>query len=88
MPILTRVKKVKEKELETSNTMIERKENRFYNYQDIEIEDTSEKLIQEAQQDPKFQKFMEKFLENDKDKYLLMLNSHGAKLSDDFNTKK
>lgn len=31
---------------------------------------------------------MGKLLENDKDKYLLMLNSHGAKLSTKFDTKK
>lgn len=40
--------------------------------------------IKEAQQDPKFGKFMKKVLEMDKEKYLLMLASQGAKFPHGF----
>jgi hypothetical protein len=49
-------------------------ENDYFNplYQ-IEGEDTMEKDIEDAQQDPKFLKLMEKVLEKDAQKYFMML---------------
>lgn len=47
-------------------------------------EEINEETIKEAQQDPKFNKFMENVLEMDKEKYFLMLAHQGAKLPNDF----
>ncbi|XP_057823738.1 uncharacterized protein LOC131035963 [Cryptomeria japonica] len=61
-------------------------ENSFYRArnQDDDDDKITEETIKEAQQDPKFGKFMEKVLEIDKEKYFVMLAHQGVKLPHDF----
>lgn len=83
MPIWTRSQSLRQKEIEIEPNIYE--ENLWSMYRDMNVENISDEQIQEAQQDPKFQKFMERLLGNDRDKYLLMLKSHGARIIIDFN---
>jgi hypothetical protein len=60
-------------------------ENEYFNplYQ-MEGEDTMDKDIEDAQQDPKFHKFMKKVLEKDAQKYFMMLANQSLRLPPDF----
>lgn len=86
MPILTRAQKQKlrEQEIETQTIMAESEENTFHRFHQPEMDEITDEDIQQAQQDPKFHKFMEKFLEKDGEKYFFMLANQGVKLPNDF----
>lgn len=83
MLVLTRLLKLKLKNQETLTTIMD--EEDYFNplYQE-DGEETIEKDIEDAQQDSKFHKFIEKVLENDAQKYFMMLANRGLRLPLDF----
>lgn len=85
MPIVTRSQRNKQSEMQPKSSMNQRLSNPF---EGPHLEDTeiSEELLQECQESASFQKLVERLMENDKEKYLLMLTSKGVKLPDDFDT--
>lgn len=61
------------------------KEDPFKPLHKDDIEDTTNKDIEDAQQNPKFHKFIEKILEKDAQKYFIMLANRGLRLPTDIN---
>lgn len=59
--------------------MSHRELNPFYEYTHMGEEEIIDDLIQQCKQSATFQKLMERLIESDKQKYLLMLNSKGVK---------
>lgn len=58
-----------------------------FDYTDLGEIEIIEELIQECQENPSFQKLMERLIEVDKEKYMLMLTSKGVRLPKDFDTE-
>lgn len=56
----------------------------FYENLDSDSEEIIEEQVKESQQDEMLHKIVEKVIEVDKDKYLLLLAQLGVKLSHDF----
>ena len=90
MPIFTRSAYQKQEQEENERIVAMAKENHQGQYNNTnpltnlqEKEITTEE-IEKVQQDPHFHKFMEKMLEQDMEKYLLLLADKGAKLPKDF----
>lgn len=82
---VTRSQQNKQSETQAESSMNRRLSNPF---EGPHLEDTkiSEEHLQECQESASFQKLVERLMENDKEKYLLMLTSKGVKLPEDFDT--
>lgn len=61
--------------------------NPFDEYANLGDTKITEELLQECQENPSFQRLMERLIEADKEKYILMLSSKGVRLPEDFDTE-
>lgn len=62
--------------------------NPFDEYANMGEMEITKELLQECQENTAFQNLMERLIEEDKEKYMLMLTSKGVKLLEDFDTEK
>lgn len=83
MPIVTRSQQNKQSESQPEFSMEWRLSNPF-DYPNLEDMEITEELLQECQESASFQRLMERLIEVDKEKYLLMLAGKGVKTLDDF----
>lgn len=75
MPIVTRSHKNKKKESQPESSMSHRLSNPFEEYENMGEAKITEELLQECQENVAFQKLVERIIEADKQKHLLMLTS-------------
>lgn len=87
MPIVTRSQGNKQKESKLESSVGCKLSNPFDEYANMEETEITEELLQECQENATFQKLMERLIEADKEKYLLMLTSKGVNIPEDFDTK-
>lgn len=87
MLVSTRSHKNVEWDEEFESSMRQREVNTWKNYLNMDEEEITEEIIEEAQKDPGLHKLLEKIIEIGKQKYFLLLSSKGIKIPEDFDTE-
>lgn len=86
MLVFTQSHKNNEWDVEPKSSMGHRETNTCKKYINMDEEDITDDIIEEAQQDPGLQKLSKKLIETNKQKYFLFLSTKGVKIPEDFDT--
>ncbi|GLJ08948.1 hypothetical protein SUGI_0099090 [Cryptomeria japonica] len=85
MPVSTQSRKnVEWDDDELESSMGCREVNTWKNYMNLDEDEITYEVIEEAQQDPSLHKLLEKLIKTDKKKYFLLLSRKGIKIPKDF----
>lgn len=89
MLVLTRAQRQRITETEIETLEITEEHRTMEHEDEIQVEgEITEQNIRDIKKDPQFDKFMQKLLEGEKEKYFLMLAKSGATLPQDFDVNK